>query len=81
MIYTFLILFTLLAVIRTVVKILKNRVHITGPEFREYMNSGRQMSNDERSRITSHIGICDKCQSQVEEWIKGDNLEDSLIED
>lgn len=71
----------LLAVGRAVIKIIANRKHITEAEFRAYMNAGKRMSNDERSRVTSHLGICDECQSQIEQWIKGNPPEDSLLED
>jgi len=81
MIYTFLIFVSILGVLRVIRKIYNDRQHITRGEFRAYMDSGRRMTNDERSKITSHLGICNSCRDQVEDWIKGDNLEDSLIED
>jgi len=69
----------LLAVGRVVKNIIANRKHLTGEEFRAYMNGGKTMSDGERSRVTSHLGICQTCQDQVDDWIKGSDLEDSLI--
>ncbi|MFK8056245.1 MAG: hypothetical protein AB8F78_09030 [Saprospiraceae bacterium] len=68
----FLIVVCLFAVYRIVVKVVAGRKHLTGEEFRAYMKGGKTMSDDERSRVTSHLGICDSCQAQVDEWIKGD---------
>jgi len=71
---------SLFAVGRVMKNIMANRKHLTGEEFRTYMKGGKSMTDAQRSRVTSHLGICQECQGRVDEWIKGIDLEDSLID-
>jgi len=69
-IFIILIAVSLFAVSGIVKKIIADRKHLTGEEFRAYMDGAYNMSDNERSRVTSHLGICEKCQGQVDTWIK-----------
>ncbi len=69
------------AVILATKKIIEGRKHITEEEFQAYMRGGRTMSDDERSRVTRHLGICLECQGHVDEWIKREDVGDSSVRD
>ncbi len=65
------------AMVRAIKKILDGRKHITEAEFRAYLRGGRTMNDDDRSRVTRHLGICLECQGHVDEWIRKDNDENA----
>jgi len=67
------------AVILAVKKIVASRKLITEEEFQAYMRGGRTMDENERSRVTRHLGICLECQGHVDEWIKTERSEDASL--
>lgn len=81
MIYIFTILtigaaFSVLYVFRI---ILSQQKHLDIETIRLFMIN--QLSEDDRNRVISHLGVCEECQELLHEYNNGKPLEDHLIDD
>ena len=71
----------LLAVIRIVYQIFKQRQCLDEATLRNLMKSRWKERNEaEYRRAISHLGICDKCAKKLEELNFGKNIEEHLVE-
>ena len=59
--------------------ILSQQKHLDIPTIRLFMING--LSENERNRVISHLGICEDCQNLLHEYNNGKPIEDHLIDD
>ena len=59
--------------------ILGQQKHLDTDTIRLFMIN--QLSEDERNRVISHLGVCEDCQDLLHEYNNGKPLEDHLIDD
>ena len=59
--------------------ILRQQKHLDMEIIRLFMIN--QLSENERNRVISHLGICEECQNLLHEYNNGKPLEDHLIDD
>ena len=80
--FTHLAIFFLLVFIiggATIVRqIVGNQKHLDDETIRNFML--KRLSDDERRRVITHLGICESCQKLFTNNVEGRPLEDHLID-
>ena len=78
-IFFFLLAGSIAAVIGILWRILGNQKHLDETKIRRFLFN--QMSDDERRKVISHLGICEDCQELLTNFDKPRPIEDHLVDD
>lgn len=77
-IFLILIIVSIFGVIGVLRQILNNQKHLDDKTLRNFLL--KRLSDKEKRRVTSHLGICEKCQEKLHEFTFGKPIEDHLID-
>ena len=78
-IFFFLLAGSIAAVIGILWRILGNQKHLDETKIRRFLFN--QMSDDERRKVISPLGICEDCQELLTNFDKPRPIEDHLVDD
>ena len=80
------IIFTVLAAIalwRIILvgkQIMAARKHLTAQDLERYLAGGRTYPEEDRTRVTAHLGHCEACQDLMRQCVSGRPTQQAIIE-
>ena len=80
MIIKILLLFSFFAVLGVLRQIWAQQQHLTDKDIKDLVQLKLRDREEAYHRIVSHLGICDKCQKKLEEFNKGKEIEEHLVD-
>jgi hypothetical protein len=70
LIISVLIFLSLIATAKALQTIYESRRHLSFEEFEAVFYNRGDLTADEYSRITQHLGTCRQCQRELEDWVR-----------